>query len=116
MPFNTSIFFFFFLLLFGIYHFLIRGRRARLWLIVFASCICYAGCDYRFIPLLLGTSLLDFFIARAIEYGKPEHRKSLLTVSVVLNLGVLAFFKYTNFFVDSAYTVFHALGWNIPTP
>jgi alginate O-acetyltransferase complex protein AlgI len=56
----------------------------------------------RFLGLLVGTSLLDYSVGRGLErLQTPGHRKLLLTVSLVINLGVLGFFKYSGFLVHS---------------
>lgn len=95
MLFNTAQFACFFLLFFCVYHFVVRGRVGRLWLMAIGSAVFYAAWDVRFVPLLFGTATLDFYFAR--EIGRSEakpRRRALLVASVVLNLGVLAFFKY----------------------
>ncbi|MDX1445187.1 MAG: MBOAT family O-acyltransferase [Lishizhenia sp.] len=61
---------------------------------------------------MLGSTLVDFFIVR--QLAKEPHnskRKALLISSLVLNLGLLAYFKYANFFVENVNAFFQQMGW-----
>jgi D-alanyl-lipoteichoic acid acyltransferase DltB (MBOAT superfamily) len=63
----------------------------------------YAAWDWRYLPLIFGSSTVDFFLARVIDReGDARRRKALLTITVVLNLGFLGFFKYADFTVENA--------------
>jgi alginate O-acetyltransferase complex protein AlgI len=63
----------------------------------------YAAWDVRYLPLIFGSSTVDFFLARAIDRQKrPRARRALLLVTVALNLGFLGFFKYGNFVIENA--------------
>jgi D-alanyl-lipoteichoic acid acyltransferase DltB (MBOAT superfamily) len=65
----------------------------------------------RFLGLLIGTSLLDYLVARGLDrFGKPRARQLLLAASIVANLGVLGFFKYADFLVESVSAVLTQLG------
>lgn len=67
-----------------------------------ASYIFYASWDYRFLSLIIISTLLDFFIGIQLGKKRPQHiRKFLLIVSLTINLTILGFFKYYNFFIDS---------------
>ena len=89
----------FFLLYWGVCN---RNLTARNLLIVVSSLIFYGWWDWRFLSLLLFTALNDFFIGLAMENSASDgRRKNLLIYSLVVNLGVLGFFKYYNFFIDS---------------
>ena len=101
MLFNTAAYACFFVVFFVLYRMLPLSRTQKLWLILLGSLFFYAGWDYRFIPLLLGTGYLDFTIARFIarEGASDARRRALVTLSVTMNLFVLGLFKYTSFFV-----------------
>jgi len=101
MLFNTAAYACFFVVFFVLYRLLPLSRAQKLWLILFGSLFFYAGWDYRFIPLLLGTGYLDFTIARFIDRGgaSEARRRALVTLSVTMNLAVLGLFKYANFFL-----------------
>jgi D-alanyl-lipoteichoic acid acyltransferase DltB (MBOAT superfamily) len=116
--FNTALFGAFFFCFFIVFKFLARTRITKLWVITIASAIFYSAWDYRCLPLLFGTALVDFYIARAIdrEQTDEKRRKRLLVSSIVLNLGVLSFFKYTNFAFDSVYGLISLFGHPIKAP
>jgi len=58
----------------------------------------YAAWDWRYLPLIFGSSTVDFFLARAVDREKrPTAKRALLLITVALNLGFLGFFKYWNF-------------------
>ena len=63
--------------------------------LLLASYVFYGWWDWRFLGLLGFSSVVDFFCGKLLDGGVPEERRSdVLTVSVVVNLGVLAVFKY----------------------
>jgi D-alanyl-lipoteichoic acid acyltransferase DltB (MBOAT superfamily) len=62
----------------------------------------YASWNWRYLPLIFGSSTVDFFLARAIaRQESPGRRRALLAVTVALNLGFLGFFKYWNFALEN---------------
>lgn len=90
--------------------------RRQNWLLLGASYLFYGWWDWRFLGLILASTLVDFYCAKFIaRTDDARRRKALLTVSLALNFGFLGFFKYFNFFVDSAATLLQALGFgNVP--
>jgi len=98
----------FFLIVFGVYWSLRRHRTRKLFLLVM-SWAFYGAWDYRFLSLILFSTVLDFAVGARLEKASMGRaRKALLAVSLVGNLGVLGIFKYYNFFVSSASDF---LGW-----
>jgi D-alanyl-lipoteichoic acid acyltransferase DltB (MBOAT superfamily) len=87
-----------------------RRHRAHLWWVTTASLLFYASFDPRYLPLLVGTGLLDFVCAARIARAQAAERsgKGWLILSIVSNLTVLGFFKYFDFLAASIGT---ALGW-----
>lgn len=78
-----------------------------------ASYVFYGFWDWRFLSLILISSLMDYILAMQIHAAKPEQkskRKTLMVLSLVLNLGFLGFFKYYNFFVESFIATFTLFG------
>jgi D-alanyl-lipoteichoic acid acyltransferase DltB (MBOAT superfamily) len=70
----------------------------------------YAAWDWRYLPLIFGSSTVDWLLGRAIaREERPGRRKALLAITIALNLGFLGFFKYTTFVLDSARWVEAAL-------
>src|SRR5262249_41658403 len=68
----------------------------------------------RFLGLLLLTSLVDFSVGLGLEKLRgPGARKALLAVSIVVNLGVLGFFKYANFFAGTVASLLGQLGLTV---
>ncbi len=66
----------------------------------------YAAWNWRYLPLIFGSSTVDFFLARTIaKQENPARRKLLLAITVVLNLGFLGFFKYWNFALENVQVV-----------
>ena len=102
MLFNTSLFFGFFCLFFILHSFVFTRPHTRALFMVAASLIFYAGWDYRFVPLLVFSGVVDFFVAQQIEgHTEQRQRKQWLFVSLFVNLGILGIFKYSNFMIDS---------------
>lgn len=90
------------------YH-LLRGRM-RLWFLLGASYLFYAAWDWRFLALIWVSTGVDYVVARAIPTAGDSNRRRLVAVSVVTNLGILGFFKYWGFFVDSAADLLERVG------
>ena len=59
--------------------------------------------------LLYGSAILDYKVGLLIDQ-KPEQKKWYLSLSLCGNLGMLGYFKYTNFFIDTLIIVFESLG------
>ena len=87
------------------------GHRQQNLMLLAASYFFYGWWDWRFLSLVLLSTVVDFYCALAIEAaGAPARRRLWLGVSLTLNLGLLGYFKYCGFFVDSFVHVLHALG------
>ncbi len=97
MLFSSAEFLFFFLAVFSLHRWL-PWRRA---LLLVASYGFYASWNPPFVLLLAYTTLLDYLVGRRLEATEvPWRRRVLLAASLLGNLGVLAYFKYVNFFLD----------------
>lgn len=115
MIFSQIEFFIFFLGVFAGNALLPTLRLKHLFLLV-ASLYFYAYWDWRFCALLIVSSYGDFLIGRQIvNSGTDARRRFWMWASIVLNLGVLGYFKYTNFFIQSASVVFESIGWHPQT-
>lgn len=97
MLFNSFVFALFLSIVWPVWRLLPTGRRS-LWLVA-ASLVFYGWWDWRFLFLLVGSALVDFLCARAIPASSAQDRRRLVLVSVLVNLGILAFFKYSGFVV-----------------
>src|SRR5262245_19457264 len=101
MHFCCRDFLFFFLTVFFVY-WAIPWKRGRVFLLLGASFYFYAYWDARLALLIVASTTIDYFLARGIEATQtPWRRKLLLTINIVGNLGLLCYFKYVNFFLDS---------------
>ena len=100
MLFNSVTFLFFFLAVFCIYWRL--GHRAQNIFLLVASFVFYGSWNWKLLPLIIFSASVDYVCGIQIARSKGLHaRKVYLLASIVANLGVLGFFKYYNFFVDS---------------
>ncbi|MBI9098402.1 MAG: MBOAT family protein [Spirochaetaceae bacterium] len=83
-------------------------------LLVFASYIFYGWWDWRFLFLILFSTLVDYFVGIGLlNEENPIKRKLLLFVSIIVNLGFLGVFKYYNFFIENFNTAFSFFGKEI---
>ncbi len=89
--------------------------RLRLWLLLGASYFFYAQWNWRFLALIFASSSADWLLAAAIARAPSERRrKQLLLLTVVMNLGVLGFFKYYNFGVSELSALLTSVGFHPP--
>ena len=99
--FNTALFVFYFLLLLFFYQFVYQRKKSRVLYLTLFSIFFYYKSGGLFFLLLILSTIVDFNLAKWIYEAKNQKRKTaLLIFSLVINLGLLAYFKYTNFFVS----------------
>ena len=94
---------------------LLRMKRLRLLFIVAASYVFYAHWNWRYLPLIWGSSTLDYWLG--LRIGKtedPRARRVWLMATVIANLGILGLFKYWNFGIDSARSALEVVGVHVP--
>jgi alginate O-acetyltransferase complex protein AlgI len=116
MVFNSLSFLLFLALCLGLHHLPLSWRARKVNLLV-ASSLFYAAWNPLFLLLLWYAITLDWFLARAIASARTQaRRKALLVVSLVSNLGLLAFFKYGPFLADNTNALFQALGVPLHVP
>lgn len=115
MLFNSLEYFVFLALVLAIYYRL--THRWQNYFLLAASYLFYGWWDWRFLGLMLISTSTDFFAAKWIDQSSNERvRKLLLIGSVAINLGILGFFKYFNFFIDSAVRVLEMVGLPAASP
>jgi alginate O-acetyltransferase complex protein AlgI len=92
-------------------------HRAQNVLLLVASYIFYGWWDYRFAGLLALSTVLDFLLGMKIDDAQePSRRRRLIIASCAMNLTILGFFKYFNFFVDSFVSLGSSLGVSLDVP
>ena len=99
MVFSSSLFLLYFLPLFLILYFLMP-RNFKNWFLLIASILFYAWGAPKFVFFVMGSVLVDFFVIRQMSVKTGSVRRSLFWLSVAMNLSLLLYFKYMNFFVD----------------
>lgn len=107
MLFNSLEFLLFFPLVLAIYY-VLNYRLQNVWLLL-ASYIFYGWWDWRFCSLLLISTLVDYSCGLSISHY-PRKKRLWVSISILTNLGILGFFKYYNFFVDSAAVALTSVG------
>lgn len=115
MTFNSLVFFAFFAVVLLLYFRL--GVRGQNRLAIVAGSVFYGAFDWRFLGLLYLSAVVDYTVGRHLETTENEsRRKRLVAISLATQLGILAFFKYVGFFVDSAAGFIHSLGFTADIP
>ena len=112
MLFNSIDFAIFLPIVFLLYWFVAnKNLKLQNFLIVVASYLFYGWWDWRFLSLILFSTLIDYSVGiRLSKEDNISKRKILLWISILVNLGFLGFFKYYNFFLDNFVTAFSFFG------
>ena len=115
MLFNSIDFAIFLPIVFTLYWFVANNNlKLQNFLIAGASYLFYGWWDWRFLSLILFSSIVDYTIGLKLGTEKNKNkRKTLIWTSIVVNLGFLGFFKYYNFFLDNFITAFSFFGTDI---
>lgn len=116
MLFCSERFFLFFLVVFAAY-WSMPWHRIRVWLLLLASFYFYASWNQWLAGLICVSTALDYWVARGMDSSpSPRVRRLLLLTSIVSNVGLLAYFKYANFFLQSIEQALHAAGSTATLP
>ena len=107
--FNSSLFLGLFLVFYLVYIFTKKHVHFRTVYVTLFSLFFYYKAGGNYFVLLILSSVLDYFFAGQIyKAQKPAARKFFLAVSMITNLGILFYFKYTNFLIDSFNAIFQS--------
>jgi alginate O-acetyltransferase complex protein AlgI len=109
MLFNSFDFLIFFPLTTLLYF--VLPHKFRWAMLLAASCVFYMFFIPKYILILFLTIIVDYFAGLLIEKN-PGHKKSLLVLSIITNVGILMFFKYFNFFATNLNELADKLNWN----
>lgn len=115
MLFNSIDFAIFLPIVFILYWFVTnKSLKLQNFLIVVASYVFYGWWDWRFLSLIIFSTIVDYIIGIGLSNQKNQtKRKFLLWISIIVNLGFLGFFKYYNFFLDNFITAFSFFGTEV---
>ena len=114
MLFNSIDFAFFLPIVFGIYWLLNRQLKLQNFFVLGASYLFYGWWDWRFLILIFISTSVDYLLANKIHATEKQHlKKQWLYLSLILNLSLLGFFKYYNFFLDSLVSSYSFFGTEI---
>lgn len=107
MVFSSLTFLFYFLPTMILIYFIVPSNLKNLVMII-ASFVFYAWGEVRFVPIMLLLSVVDFVCAKLMEKNrdKDSKRRTYMLIAVCSNIGVLIFFKYTNFIVGNLFGLF----------
>lgn len=115
MFFNSLDFAIFLPIVFLLYWFVVQKNiEYQNALIVIASYVFYSWWDWRFLSLIIFSTLIDYSIGQILRVEEARFkRKILLGFSILINIGFLGFFKYYNFFLENFISAFSFLGYEI---
>lgn len=115
MFFNSLDFAIFLPIVFLLYWFVVQKKlECQNALIVIASYVFYSWWDWRFLSLIIFSTLIDYSIGQMLRVEQARFkRKILLGFSILINIGFLGFFKYYNFFLENFINAFSFLGYEI---
>ena len=111
MLFTEFRFLIFFAVVYSVYWTLHSNRWRKVWLLA-TSYAFYGAWDWRFLSLIIGSTLVDYVVGLKIDQYRdvPAVKRRWLMLSLGANLGMLAYFKYANFFASSAVDLLAWLG------
>ena len=116
MVFSSNIFLLYFLPVFLLFYF-VCPRRFRNYVILLFSIVFYAYGGPEFILILLASTTATYFLVKSMCHSEAMHKKKwLCAIAIIINLGLLVYFKYANFLVDNVNTIlslFHLNGINL---
>ncbi|MCE9533527.1 MAG: MBOAT family protein, partial [Planctomycetes bacterium] len=116
MFFNSQAYLIFFVIVFTVY-WLSPWHRLRVYVLLAASFTFYAFWSKHLALLVASTTVFDYLFARAMDANRPRWlRRLLLGASLTINLGLLCYFKYANFFLDALRESLRAAGGSSNVP
>src|SRR3974390_2630545 len=117
MLFNSYVFLFAFLPAVLVGTWALRSKKPRLLFLTLASWVFYGWWNWKFLPLMLSTTTVDYVAALAIHRTDVARRRNFwLIASLSINLGLLGYFKYAGFFLNSLNGIGKAVGAPVGLP
>src|ERR1700733_8221275 len=112
MLFHSQQFLLFFPVVLAIY-WLLPTQNLRKWCLLIASCLFYMSWNAWFVLLIAFTASVDFFAAKLLTtLASDGKRKLILLTSIGINLALLVYFKYANFFIDNFCSLTQSMGFH----
>ena len=116
MVFNSYVFIVFFAIVLGLYYSPLSWS-AKKWVLLISSYIFYGAWSPPFVLLLLGSTLIDFFVGRQLHIETNDvKRKMYLMLSLIGNLGPLSYFKYGGFLMENFTSLINMTGVSYQAP
>ena len=118
MLFNSFEYLLFLPIVFIVYWFISKNNfKAQNTVILISSYIFYGWWDWRFLSLILFSTVVDYIVGiKVFENTEVKKRKFYLLLSIITNLGLLCFFKYFNFFIESWTDLLMSFGYRGQSP
>ena len=117
MLFNSYQFALFFAIVLSAYWLFHKHRRIQNILLLTAGYYFYACWNPKFLSLLIVSTVMDYACGIWVDrVDDPRGRRGVVALSMALNLGILCYFKYFNFFAESLQSFLAQLGWSDPAP
>ena len=118
MLFNSIDFALFLPIVFILYWFVVnKSLKLQNTLILVSSYVFYGWWDYRFLSLIVISTVVDYLVGVELDKSHSRtKRKVLLWLSISVNLGILGFFKYFNFFLENFNNAFSFFGFSLDSP
>lgn len=110
MVFSSITFLLYFLPPFLVVYRLGGTKLSNLTLLI-ASIVFYAWGAFSFLPIILGSCVVNYYLVEALSKMEGVQRKQALIASIILNVSILVYFKYANFIVDSLHLKELGLEW-----
>jgi alginate O-acetyltransferase complex protein AlgI len=113
MLFNSLQFLIFFILVAAGFALVRRHLKLRNSFLLLASYVFYGAWDWRFLSLILLSTIVDYSVSNRLPAAGPRRQRLLVILSLVVNLGVLATFKYLDFGIESLAEMASWIGWEL---
>ncbi|MBF6598612.1 MAG: MBOAT family protein [Fermentimonas sp.] len=113
MVINSFNFLFFFVILFLVYYFPLKNKTgAQNWCLLIASYIFYGITDLNMLPVIFTATIIFYILGILINRSNNKKASLFTALGVLVGVGMLVYFKYLNFFIDSFETLITSLGFN----
>src|SRR5690554_5687216 len=111
MVINSLSFLFFFTVLFLVYYFPLKNKKvSQNWCLLISSYIFYGITDLRMLPIIFGATIVFYVLGIIINKSSQKSASLFTVIGVLVGVGMLVYFKYLNFFINSFETLITSLG------